>query len=136
MPSHISLEQEVKPNTQTIASLMSIVLLPAHIAGDVAFGMDKGGSGLAFVVVPALVVIAFGTLELAGRTSGHVIMFLGGLAALGMPLIHRDNGFTGEVARSPGGIFFMWTLVALGVTGGLTMILSTAGIFGLRSRKE
>jgi len=85
-------------------------------------------------VVPILLVVACGTLLLAERRSGHVIMFLGGLAALGMPIIHRNNGFTVTVARSPGGLFFIWTLVALGVTGGLAMMLSARGLWQLRSR--
>jgi hypothetical protein len=52
-----------------------------------------------------------------------------------MPIIHRNNGFTAAVANSPGGLFFIWTLVALGVTGGLAMILSARGLWNLRSRK-
>jgi hypothetical protein len=124
----------VKPNTLTVASLLAIVLLPFHIGGDVALGFDRGGSGLFFVVVPILLVVTCGTLLLAERRSGHVIMFLGGLASLGMPMIHRNNGFTATVARSPGGLFFIWTLVALGVTGGLVMILSARGLWTLRSR--
>ena len=125
----------MKPNTLTIASLLSIILVPFHIGGDVVLGLDKGGSGLAFVVVPILLLIACGTLLLAERRSGHVIMFVGGLAALAMPIIHRDNGFTPTIARSPGGLFFIWTLVALGVIGGLIMILSARGLWNLRSRK-
>jgi hypothetical protein len=125
----------VKPNTLTVASLLSIILLPFHIGGDIVLGLDRGGAGLAFVVVPILLVLACGTLLLAERRSGHVIMFLGGLATLGMPLIHRNNGFTPAVAGSPGGLFFIWTLVALGVTGGLAVILSARGLWHLRSRK-
>jgi hypothetical protein len=126
----------VKPNTLTIISLLSVILLPFHIAGDVALGLDKGGSGMFFVVVPILLVIACAALLLAERRLGHVIMFLGGLATLGMPMIHRNNGFTPTIAKAPGGVFFMWTLVALGVTGGLAMILSTRGLWNLRSRKS
>ena len=125
----------MKLNTLTIASLLAIILLPFHIAGDVVFGFDKGGSGLAFVVVPILLFVACGTLLLAEKRSGNVIMFLGGLATLGMPLIHRNNGFTPKVAQSPGGVFFIWTLIALGVIGGLVMILSVRGLWNLRSRK-
>jgi hypothetical protein len=125
----------VKPNTLTIASLISIILLPFHIGGDIVLGLDRGGPGLVFVVVPVLLVLACGALLLAERSSGHIIMFLGGLAALGMPIIHRNNGFTAAVARSPGGLFFIWTLVALGVTGGLAMILSAHGLWKLRSGK-
>ena len=131
---HPSPGTPVKPNTLTIASLLSIILLPFHIAGDVALGLDKGGSGLFFVVVPILLVVACGTLLLADRRSGHVIMFLGGLATFGMPIIHRNNGFTPAVATSPGGLFFIWTLIALGVTGGLVMILSARELWDLRSR--
>ena len=125
----------MKPNTLTIASLLSIVLLPFHIGGDVVLGLDRGGSGLVFVVVPILLVVACGTLLLAERRSGHIIMFLGGLATLAMPFIHRNNGFTPAVARSPGGLIFIWTLVALGVAGGLVVILSARGLWNLRSRK-
>jgi hypothetical protein len=123
----------VKPNTLTVASLLSIVLLPLHIGGDVVRGFDAGGPGL-LIVVPILLVVACGALLLAERRSGHVIMFLGGLMALGMPVIHRNNGFTAAVARSPGGLFFIWTLIALGVFGGLAMILSVSGLWNLRSR--
>lgn len=124
----------MKLNTLTITSLLSIVLLPFHIGGDIAFGFDRGGSGLLFIVVPVLLLVACGTLLLAERRSGNIIMFIGGLAALGMPVIHRNNGFTPTVAQSPGGLFFIWTLVALGVTGGLSMILSVRGLWLLRSR--
>jgi hypothetical protein len=125
----------VKPNTLTIASLLSIILLPFHIGGDVALGLDRGGPGIVFIVVPIQLVLACGTLILAERISGHVIMFLGGLVALGMPIIHRNNGFTAAVGKAPGGVFFIWTLVALGVTGGLAVILSALGLWKLRSRK-
>jgi hypothetical protein len=125
----------VKLNTLTAASLLSIILLPCHIGGDVALGLDRGGPGMVFVVVPILLFIACGTLLLADGRVGHVIMFLGGLASLGMPILHRNNGFTPTIAKSPGGLFFIWTLVALGVLGGLVMILSARGLWQLRSRK-
>ena len=124
----------MKPNTLTVASLLSILLLPLHIGGDVVRGFDRGGPGH-LIVVLILLVLACGTLLLAERRSGHVIMFLGGLIAVGMPVIHRNNGFSAAVATSPGGLFFMWTLMALGVTGGLAMILSARGLWNLRSRK-
>ena len=122
----------MKPNTLTIASLLSIILLPVHIGGDVALGLDRGGPGFFFVVVPVLLLVACGTLLLSERRSGHIIMFLGGLASLAMPFIHRNNGFTVAIAKAPGGLLFIWTLVALGVTGGLAVILSARGLWKLR----
>ncbi len=121
--------------TLTVASLLSIVLLPLHVAGDVALGFDKGGPGMAYVLIPILLVVACGTLLLVERRSGYVIMFLGGLAALGMPILHRNGAFTPTVAQAPGGIVFIWTLVLLGVTGSLTIILSALGFWNTRSQR-
>jgi hypothetical protein len=126
----------VKPSTLTIVSLLTIILLPFHIAGDVALGLDKGGSGVVFIGLPVLLAVACGTLLLGERRSGHIIMFVGGLVALGMPIIHRNNGFTPVIGKSPGGLFFIWILMALGVTGGLAMILSARGLWNLRGKPE
>jgi cytochrome oxidase assembly protein ShyY1 len=38
----------------------------------------------------------------------------------------------GEIAKSPGGFFFVWTLWALGGLGGVTFILSALGLWQLR----
>src|SRR5256885_14366534 len=88
----------VKPNTLTIASLLSIIPLPFHIGGDVALGFDRGGSGLVFVVVPILLVVACGTLLLAERRSGHVIMFSAGSRRWACP---SSTETTGSLRRSP-----------------------------------
>jgi len=123
----------MKISIQTIASTLTMVLLPLHVAGDVVRGFDKGGSGL-LIVVAILVVLSIGTFLLADRIPGHIIQLLGGLGALAMPIIHRNNGFTPAVAQSPGGVLFMWTLMALGVTGALGMMLSVRGLWQLRAK--
>jgi hypothetical protein len=125
----------MKHNTLTVASLLTIILIPFHVGQDVALGLDRGGSGFVFIVVPILLVIACGIFLLSERRSGLIIMLLGGVAALAMPIIHRNNAFTEAIAKSPGGLFFMWTLMALGVTGGLAIILSARGLWRLRARK-
>jgi hypothetical protein len=78
------------------------------------------------------VVLLYGTLVLAERRSGHVIMFLVGLFAAAIPVMHMRGAHYPESAASPGGFFFVWTLWALGALGGVTMILSVRGLWNLR----
>ena len=79
-----------------------------------------------------LAVFLYGTLVLAERRSGHVIMLLVGLFAAGMPVIHMRGVHYAEIARSPGGFFFVWTLWALGGLGGLTVVLAARELWRLR----
>src|SRR6478736_1601212 len=114
----------------TIASLLSILLLTFHLSHDIVRGMEKGGlSNL--LAVPILVVWLYGTLVLAGRRSGYIIILLGSLLALGVPVIHmKGAGVGAQVARAPGGgFFFVWTLIALGVTSLFSIILSARGLW-------
>jgi len=78
------------------------------------------------------VILLYGTLVLAGRRSGYVIMLLVGLFAAGMPVIHMRGAHYADLARSAGGFFFVWTLWALGGLGGFTFILSARGLWDLR----
>jgi hypothetical protein len=70
---------------------------------------------------------------LAERRSGHVIMLLGALFALGMPVIHLmgARGAASALAR-PDAFFFVWILLALGVTGLLSAFLSVRGLVSLQ----
>ena len=114
----------------TIASLLSILLLTLHITDDIVRGISKAEpSNIALIT---LAVFLYGTLVLAERRSGHVIMLLVGLFAAGMPVIHMRGVHYGEIAKSTGGFFFVWTLWALGALGGVTMILSVRGLWSLR----
>jgi hypothetical protein len=46
--------------------------------------------------------------------------------------MHMRGTHYGEIAKSPGGFFFVWTLWALGGLGGFTLILSARGLWDLR----
>ena len=116
--------------TLTIASLLSILLLTLHITDDIVRGISKAApSNIALAV---LVMLLYGTLVLAERRSGYAIMLLVGLFAAAMPVMHMRGAHYGEIAQSPGGFFFVWTLWALGGLGGLTFILSARGLWSLR----
>jgi hypothetical protein len=117
----------------TIASLLSILFTTFHHADDVARGMAPGGlSNLVPVIV--LVVWLYGTLALAGRRSGYVIILVLSLLASGIPVIHMTgSGLAGgKIANSGGAFFFGWTLLALGVTALFSVILSARALWGLR----
>ena len=116
----------MKHNTiLTVTSLLSILLLSIHVTLDIVRGVDKWGP-LSLVGVLILVVLLYGTLVLAERRSGLVIMLLGGLLAAAMPVIHwRVN------LNKPNTFLFIWILFALGATGTLSVILAARG---LRSR--
>ena len=105
-----------------IASLLSILLLTLHVTDDIVRGISPAEPSKTALAV--LVVMLFGTLVLAERRVGHVIMLLVGIFAAGMPVIHMRGVHYPEIAKSPGGFFFVWTLWALGALGGLTIILS------------
>ena len=116
----------------TITSLLSILFFTFHLAGDIVLGFEKGGvSNL--IAVPILVVWLYGTLVLAGRRSGYVIILLFSLLGLLVPVLHmKGKGVGGEIAQSSGGFFFIWTMIALGVTALLSVILSVRGLWSLR----
>lgn len=68
---------------------------------------------------------------LAERRSGYIIILLGSLLALGVPIIHmKGAGVGAQVAKAPsGGFFFVWTMIALGVTALFSIILSVRGLW-------
>jgi len=116
-----------------VTCLLSILLATLHVTDDIVRGISKAEpSNIALVV---LVVFLYGTLLLAGRRSGYVIMLLVGLFAAAMPVLHMRGVRYSEIARSAGGFFFVWTLWALGGLGGLTFVLSARGLWSLRARQ-
>ncbi len=114
----------------TIASLLSILLLTLHVTDDIVRGISPAEPSKTALLV--LVVLLYGTLVLAETRSGHVIMLIVGLFAALMPVLHMSGAHYGEIARSTGGFFFVWTLWALGGVGGLTFVLSARGLWRLQ----
>jgi len=116
-----------------IASLLSILLLSFHLTDDF---LREGGLAVRgawnLIAVLILFVLLYGTLVLAERRSGYIIMLIGGLLGLGMPVIHMVLARTvvaNELARARGDYFFVWTLLALGVTGLFSFVLSARGLW-------
>jgi hypothetical protein len=113
----------------TAASLLSILLFTFHLADDIVRGIEKGTpSNLA--ALPICAVWLYGTLVLAERRSGYVIVLLGSLLGLGIPIIHMSgSGVGSSVAGSSGALFYIWTLIALGVTALFSLMLAARGLW-------
>ena len=117
----------------TIASLLSILFMTFHLTDDILRGMASGGV-VDMVGVLILVVWLYGTLVLAERRSGYVIILLGSLLGSGVPVIHMMGAglVGGRIANSSGVFFWVWTLIALGVTAIFSVILSARGLWSLQ----
>src|SRR5262245_53970232 len=115
-----------------ITSLLSILFMTFHLTDDIVRGMEPGALPDLAGGVLVLVVWLYGTLVLAERRSGYVTMFLGSLLGSIVPVIHMKGKGFGENAKTGGGFFFVFTLLALGVTAVFSLILSVRGLLGLR----
>ena len=116
--------------TLTITSLLSILFTSFHFADDIVRGMEAGGVSTV-VGVLILVVWLYGTLVLAERRSGYVIILLLSILGSGVPVIHMmGSGLVGgRIANSSGIFFWVWTLIALGVTTLFSVILAARGLW-------
>ncbi len=71
----------------TIASLLSILFMTFHLTDDIVRGMEPGTLS-SLIALPILVVQLYGTLVLAGKRSGYVIILLGSLLLFVVPVVH------------------------------------------------
>ena len=118
--------------TLTITSLLSILFMTFHVTDDIVHGMEPGGLSDLVLIVFISVVWLYGTLMLAERRSGYVIIILGSLIGFVVPVIHMKGKGVGEIAKASGGFLFVWTLLALGVTAIFSFVLSVRGLWRLR----
>jgi len=122
----------MKPNVVlTITSLLSILFLTFHVSDEIARGMERGGLNM---VIPMLVlaVLLYGTLVLAGRRSGYIIMLLVGVFGTGIPILHMTGaGLIGGriAADSSGAFFWVWGNLALCVISVFSIILAARGLW-------
>src|SRR5689334_12934529 len=129
----------MKPNVMLIrTSLLSLVLIMFHFTDDI---LREGGMAVHpaadLIAVLILFVWLYGTLLLAERRSGLIIMLVGSLLAIGMPVLHMvlaRTVLTNEAARARGDYFFVWTLLALGVTGLFGLTLAARGLWSKRGK--
>jgi len=130
---------QLNPNVLlTITSLLLILFLTFHLAHDIVRGYEPGGLSNLVGGTLITVVLLYGTLVLAERRSGYIIMLLGSLFSLVVPIIHMKGkgvGVASRVAGTSGHFFFVWTLLAIGVLGLFSAILAARGLWSLPWRR-
>lgn len=110
----------------TITSLLSILLLTLHLSDEIARGMEHGGLNM---VIPVLIMAVwlYGTLVLAGRRSGYIIMLLVAIFGTGIPILHMSGiGLVGGkiAADSSGALFWVWQNMAMCTISAFSLILA------------
>ena len=122
----------------TTASLLNILLMTLHLTGDILFKMSPAGLSNLFAVF-ILVVLLCGTLLLAGRRAGYIIIFFGSVLGLVMPVLHMKGArgvLGGDIGTSGQAFLFVWTLLALGITATFSIILSASALLSLPWRRS
>jgi hypothetical protein len=119
--------------TLTITFLLTILLFTFHLSDDVRRGFEPGGVKTSIGSLIA-VVLLYGTIVLAGRRAGFIIILLGSILGAGVPVVHMmGKGLVGgRVPNSSGVFFWVWTLIAMQVTAIFSLILSVKGLWNLR----
>ena len=132
-------ESHMKPTAMlTTASLLTILLMTFHLTGDILFKMAPAGLSNLFAVF-IFVVLLCGTLLLAGRRAGYIIIFFGSVLGLLIPVVHMKGTrgvLGGDIGNSSEAFFFVWILLALGITSTFSIILSAPALLSLPWRRR
>jgi hypothetical protein len=123
--------------TLTITSLLSILLMSFHIADDIVRGFEPGGLKNIQTIL-TIFVYFYGTVALAGRRSGYIIILLGSILGCLVSVAHmRGAGLVGgRIANSSGKFFWVWTVLALGVTALFSVVLSARALWRFPWRRS
>jgi len=116
---------------RTIVSVLAVVLFAAHWTDDVVRAISPFGKTSIFGVA-ILAVWAYGTLVLAERRAGYIIMLIGGLFGTLIPVVHWQGVHINEMAQASGGWFFSFALIMLASTSAFSAILAVHGLIAQR----
>lgn len=128
----------MKPGvTLTISSLLSILFFSLHWADEVARGLEPGTISAAggFLI---LAVWLSATLVFADRRWGLALILLGAILASGVPILHMTGKglVLGRYGNTNHMFFWVWTNIALGASGMLSVVLAVRALWSMPSRRE
>ena len=125
--------------TPTIMSLLSILLFSFHWADEVARGLEPGTVSAVWGLLVLAVWLA-ATLVFPERRWALVIILLASILASAVPVLHmRGRGLVlGRYGTTNANamFFWVWTNIALGVSGTLSAVLAVRGLWSLRARSR
>ena len=122
----------------TITSLLSILFFSLHWADEVARGMEPGTMS-AFGGFVILAVWLSATLVFPHRRWGLILILIGAILASAVPVLHMQGaGLVGKriTTNSSGAFFWVWTNIALGASGMLSVVLAGRELWSLPWRKS
>ncbi len=114
-----------QPLSLTVASLLTAALFSIHLAHDFIYGLDAMSRGETFTYLAIVLLLSYGTIELAGRRAGYIIILIGGVLGAALPVLHTVGG--PRAAKL--GFWFVWVLLALGASGIFSIAVSTRELF-------
>lgn len=125
--------------TLTITSLLSILLFSFHWADEVARGLEPGTVSAVWGLL-ILAVWLSATLVFPDRRWGLVIILVGSILASGVPILHMQGkglvlgryGTTNANAM----FFWVWTNIALGGSGMVSLVLSVRELWSFQTRSR
>jgi hypothetical protein len=120
----------------TVMSLLTILLSSFHLSDDMVLGLEPGGvSNYNGILIMA--VFLYATMSLGERRLPHVVVLIGSVGAAAVPYLHMTGvGLVGgRAANATGKFFWVWTLMALGVTALMSAVLSAHGLWRIGWRR-
>ena len=117
----------------TITALLSVLLGSFHLADDVVLRIEPGGSSN-YIGIVITAVYLYAVLMLPNRRSAHAIVLLFSIGGAGVPYLHMQGvGMVGGRAGNATHMFFwVWTIMALGMTTIVSAVLAANGLWNLR----
>ena len=120
----------------TVTSVISILLLTAHVSWEIAHGMEQGGLNhvIPTVVVGIWLCVA---VQFSEHLAGRIFLLLGSILAVGVAVIHWKGGRVGaEGSKTAGAFWFIWGLYLIGVNGVFSFILSVRALLSRRQSPQ
>ena len=119
--------------TLTITALLTILFSSFHLADDVVRGIEPGGTSN-YIGILIVAVFLYATLMLGERRWAHVIVLLLSLGSAAVPYLHMTgSGLVSPKVLNAGAVFFwVWTLLALGATALVSVVLSAQRLWSIQ----